>query len=172
MKYRPDIKKILTAAALILLSAATVSCGTYDSEKDSQKTSGEVTEQSPEIINYKDGEYSLVLSSESNTYKAVNYFAKLNDFHADGKTDDSENLQTLLNKAAKTGGTVYLPKGLYRLEKNITIPANVTLTGDFASPRSSSGIQNSTVFVVAPIILFFFPIYFVTGMAPRTLSCP
>ncbi len=148
MKYRVYIKKIFTAAALILLSAATVSCGKY-TPQDIQKTPDDIQEPSPEIINYKDGDYSLVLSSESNTYKAVNYFATLNGFHADGKTDDSENLQNLLNKAAKTGGTVYLPKGLYRLEKTVTIPANVTLTGDFANPRSSSGTQNSTVFVVA-----------------------
>ena len=149
MKNKNYIQKILSAAALIFLFAATASCGADTQNKDPQKLPNEIQEQAPEKINIKDGEYSLVLSSKDNTYKAVNYYSKLNGFYADGKTDDSDNLQKLLNKASETGGTVYLSKGLYRLEKNIVIPSNVTLTGDFMSPRSSSGIQNSTVFIVA-----------------------
>ncbi|MBQ2881527.1 MAG: hypothetical protein IJE40_04605 [Clostridia bacterium] len=149
MKNKNCIKKIFSAAALIILSAATVSCGTNTNGKNPQKGPNENLEPVPEKITVKDGEYSLVHSSEDNTYKAVNYYSILNGFYGDGKTDDSQNLQNLLNKASENGGTVYLPKGLYRLEKNIVIPSNVTLTGDFASPRSSSGIRNSTVFVVA-----------------------
>ncbi|MBQ1261123.1 MAG: hypothetical protein IIX96_03845 [Clostridia bacterium] len=149
MKNKNSVKKIFTAAALILLSAATVSCGAYTPGNDPQKDPDGYQEPIPEKLNIKDGEYSLIPGSEDDTYKAVNYYSKLNGFYADGKQDDSENLQKLLNKAAEKGGTVYLPKGLYRLEKNIVIPENVTLTGDFASPRSSSGIDDLTVFVVA-----------------------
>jgi len=148
MKNRLNTKKILTAAALILLSAATVSCGKYNAN-DPQKNPDNIQELPPEKISIKDGKYALVSNSDDNTYKAVNYYSTLNGFHADGKTDDSENLQNLLNKAAQTGGTVYLSKGLYRLEKNIVIPSNVTLTGDFTSPRSSFEMTNLTVFIVA-----------------------
>ena len=148
MKNRFHTKKIFTAAALILLSAATVSCGKYN-PNDPQKNPDNIQELPPEKISIKDGKYSLISNSEDNTYKAVNYYSTLNGFHADGKTYDSENLQNLLNKAAQTGGTVYLPKGLYRLEKNIVIPENVTLTGDFTSPRSSFDMTNLTVFIVA-----------------------
>lgn len=149
MKHESTLKKILTSAALIVLSAATVSCGQYNPTPENEALGNATQQQSPEIINFKDGKYSLVASSEHDTYKAVNYFSVLNGFHADGKTDDSKNLQELLDKAAKTGGTVYLPKGLYRLEAPITIPENVTLTGDFDSPRSSAGTKNCTVFIVA-----------------------
>ena len=147
MKNKFTLKKILTSAALIILSAATVSCGQYKPSNNDPNNNGTVQEQTPNIYNYKDGVYSLI-SNGNDTYKAVNYFAVLNSFNADGKTDDSQNLQALLDKAAKKGGTVYIPKGIYKLEAPIVIPENVTLTGDFDSPRSSTGTQNCTVFIV------------------------
>ncbi len=148
MKNRNSLKKIFISAALIILSAANVSCGQYNPTTEDPDNGNNSQFQTHEKITYKDGTFSLVETSEQDTYKAVNYFAKLNGFYADGKTDDSGNLQKLLDTAAKTGGTVYLPKGLYKLESPVNIPANVTLTGDFSSPRSASGTQNCTVFIV------------------------
>ena len=149
MKKEFKFKKIFTAAALIILSAATVSCGKYTPAGTNPNDPNENTGKTPAIITVKDGEYSLVKSQGYDSYKAVNYFSVLNNFNADGKTDDSKNLQNLLDKAAKSGGTVYLPKGKYRLENTVNIPENVTLTGDFTSPRSASGSDDCTVFIVA-----------------------
>ena len=69
MKNKNYIQKILSAAALIFLFAATASCGADTQNKDPQKLPNEIQEQAPEKINIKDGEYSLVLSSKDNTYK-------------------------------------------------------------------------------------------------------
>lgn len=135
---------------LILLSLVFTACGQYKPSNSQLPGWSSSQNTQPEIINYKDGEYSLVESYEHNDYKAVNYFSKLNGFHADGKNDDSQNLQNLLNKAAQNGGgSVYVSKGIYLLEKPITIPENVTLTGDFKNPKSTSGIKDCTVFIVA-----------------------
>lgn len=150
MKNIFNLKQIFTAAALILISAATVSCGTYKTNNNLKDNSNSTQAGPHNIIPFKDGEYSLVRESSNDSYKAVNYFSELNAFHADGKTDDSQNLQQLLNKASKNGGgAVYLPKGEYLLENTVIIPENVSLTGDFSSPRSSAGTKNCTVFLVA-----------------------
>lgn len=51
-----------------------------------------------------------------------------------GQTDCSAAVQEKLNEAAATGGIVYLPAGLYRIENPITIPANVEFRGSSSVP--------------------------------------
>ena len=119
MKNKFTLKKILTSAALIILSAATVSCGQYKPSNNDPNNNGTVQEQTPNIYNYKDGVYSLI-SNGNGTYKAVNYFAVLNSFNADGKTDDSQNLQALLDKAAKTVGVNFIGGFSALVEKGCT----------------------------------------------------
>ncbi len=52
-----------------------------------------------------------------------------------GEKDSTQAIQSALNAcAAKGGGTVFLPVGKYRLTKSLTIPAFVTLRGDWQDP--------------------------------------
>lgn len=151
MRRKNRLNSIIKAAVIIFFSAALVSCGKYTPAHNNQNEGNTGTEQTANIIAYKDGEYSLVQRScTRDSYKAVNFYSILNGFAADGKTDDSAALQSLLDKAAENGGgVVYVSKGLYRLENPINIPDGVTLTGDFISPRSASGTADCTVFIVA-----------------------
>ena len=53
-----------------------------------------------------------------------------------GENDISEALQTAIDKAAaEGGGTVYLPRGIYRLENPITVKSGVELRGCTAFPH-------------------------------------
>src|SRR5271170_5365275 len=55
----------------------------------------------------------------------------------DGKSDDTKELQSALD-AAQTGGPLcYVPRGLYRLDGPLVVPAGVTLCG------SSGGVPHS-----------------------------
>ena len=69
-----------------------------------------------------------------------------------GKTDISESLQAALNSLAGKGGVVYLPAGLYRLEKTITVPAGVELRGaSSVGQREQNGNSNGTLILVYPV---------------------
>ena len=46
-----------------------------------------------------------------------------------GRTDVSAKLQALLDEAGTMGGIVFLPGGVYRLDKPVTVPAGVELRG-------------------------------------------
>ncbi len=46
------------------------------------------------------------------------------------KPDSSDGLQKILNAAGKTGGIVYLPRGVYSCSKMLNVPENVTLRGE------------------------------------------
>ncbi|MBQ8718023.1 MAG: hypothetical protein IJY66_02015 [Clostridia bacterium] len=66
-----------------------------------------------------------------------------------GKTDVSGMLQALLDEAGKTGGVVYLPGGIYLLEKPITVPSGVELRGCLPiANRCQSGMSKGTIFHV------------------------
>ncbi len=56
------------------------------------------------------------------------------DLDAGGTQDISAELQKLLDRAGTTGGVVYLPGGIYRLDAPINIPAGVELKGTSAGP--------------------------------------
>ena len=60
-----------------------------------------------------------------------------------GKTDASAAIQRAMGAVSgHGGGTVYLPAGRYRIEKNLNMPATITLCGDWEKPvagRSLSG---------------------------------
>ena len=63
--------------------------------------------------------------------KAILYTA---DLDISGTRNVSTELQILLNNAGRTGGVVYLPGGLYRLDAPINVPAGVELKGTSAVP--------------------------------------
>ena len=56
------------------------------------------------------------------------------DLDLGGTKDVSAELQALLDRAGTTGGVVYLPGGLYRLDSPISVPAGVELKGTSAVP--------------------------------------
>ena len=65
---------------------------------------------------------------------------------ADGVTDDSDAVIEAINSAAsKGGGCVYIPSGKYKITKNITVPAGVTLCGDWKSPEETPAGSEGTV---------------------------
>lgn len=57
------------------------------------------------------------------------------DFGAkpDAVTDNTAAFQKALDKAAKTGATVYVPEGQYRFDGTLTVPDSVTLEGSWPS---------------------------------------
>lgn len=68
-----------------------------------------------------------------------------------GKTDISEALQSALDALAKTGGTAYLPAGLYRLDKPVTVPAGVELRGASSVAQREQGTKSDgTLILVYP----------------------
>ena len=62
-----------------------------------------------------------------------------------GEKDDSAAIQKALDEcAAKAGGTVKLPAGKYRLDKPITVPSGVILSGEWEAPHHAQ-LANGTV---------------------------
>ncbi len=67
--------------------------------------------------------------------KAILYTA---DLDISGREDVSYRLQSLLTRAGITGGVVYLPAGVYRLDAPVFVPAGVELKGTSAVPVKDS----------------------------------
>lgn len=64
-----------------------------------------------------------------------------------GEADSTAGIQKALDKCSKNGGgTVFLPVGTYRITSDITVPAFVTLRGDWQDPdRVENNCQYGTV---------------------------
>jgi hypothetical protein len=67
------------------------------------------------------------------------------------KTDASSGLQAALDDAGKTGGIVYLPRGVYSCSKMLNIPENVTIRGE---GRELTAIQWSDVDPPRPACIY------------------
>ena len=97
-----------------------------------------------------DGVSMLLRADGSNDeYFAANHFPTLLGAKGDGVNNDTKPLQESLSHAAEIGGTVYLPQGIYRITEPLTIPANVTLRGDFSAPNSKLSDGGKTILLVA-----------------------
>lgn len=75
----------------------------------------------------------------------------LADYEADatGEKDISEALQKALNEAnAAGGGIVYLPAGIYRLTKPVTVGSNTVIMGAHQNPQQGSDAFKGTVLLV------------------------
>lgn len=94
------------------------------------------------LKNAKNGE-TILLSSPTDAADrfAANYFPTLNGAIGDGSSDDTAALQKTLEQAAETGGSVYLPKGVYVICEPLTVPSGVTLIGDFTSPNAKENYK-------------------------------
>lgn len=67
---------------------------------------------------------------------------------AGGQQDCTAALQHALDAAADTGGIVYLPGGIYRLDGSLHVPANVELRGSFEGPHFGNSTMKGTQFYV------------------------
>ncbi len=66
----------------------------------------------------------------------------------DGTADISGELQRLLDEAGKTGGVVYLPAGMYRLDAPVSVPRGVELRGASSVPtRDQGGLSLGTILI-------------------------
>jgi hypothetical protein len=59
---------------------------------------------------------------------------------ANGKADDSPAIQNALDAAARKGGTVLLPAGIYRCAKSLSVPPGVELRG-IGGPRPDRSLS-------------------------------
>ena len=63
--------------------------------------------------------------------------------------DCTSNLQTALNNLSKSGGgTFFLPKGVYEISGQLTIPANVSSIGTMAFRKMGASGKLSVTFIV------------------------
>ncbi|HEY1955785.1 MAG TPA: glycosyl hydrolase family 28-related protein [Polyangiaceae bacterium] len=75
----------------------------------------------------------------------------VNDYGADatGKTDVTAIVQkALTDVAALGGGTLWMPKGIYRFDGSIAMPGGVTLAGDWKQPTASDKKVDGTVLAI------------------------
>lgn len=91
---------------------------------------------------------SLLLRTPSNEYFSANFFPTEAGAVGDGLHDDTKSIRKTLESAGASGGTVYLPKGTYRITEPLTVPSGVTLRGDFVSPDAGSSEGANTVLIV------------------------
>lgn len=91
--------------------------------------------------------YYTTLSGYTPTYNKtyIKPNAVLYTVNADktGKTDASLAVQSKLDEAAKTGGVVYIPAGLYLFENPIIVPTGVELRGSSSVPTRCQGGNSS-----------------------------
>lgn len=98
----------------------------------------------------QDGVSILLRADQSgDEYFAANHFPTLLGAKGDGVANDTKFLKTSLEHAKEAGGTVYLPQGIYRITEPLTIPAGVTLRGDFSAPNSNLSDGGKTILLVA-----------------------
>jgi hypothetical protein len=64
---------------------------------------------------------------------------------ADGSTDDTAAIQSVLDAASKTGGTVGLPPGRYLVAGSLRVPPGVALAGSLDSPQWSEPLTGTVI---------------------------
>lgn len=96
--------------------------------------------------------YAVNVKYDDNTGVCVAIYDVVRDFNTpvnDLTKDCSTYIQRAMNAAKeKGGGVVYIPEGVYRCEKPITVPGGVTLRGEWQSPEVSSPAGSGTVLLV------------------------
>lgn len=64
---------------------------------------------------------------------------------ADGRTDDTAAIQSAMDAAARTGGTVLLPPAKYLVAGSLRVPPGVALEGVLDSPQWSEPLTGSVI---------------------------
>lgn len=99
-----------------------------------------------ELIKHYKADTSSLSPDYNVTYQKPDSILYIVEADQTGKNDISAQLQKMLDEAGKTGGVVYLPAGLYRLDKPIVVPARVELRGSSGVPvRCQSGCSKGTL---------------------------
>lgn len=150
MQSKRSIKTVLALIMIPLLLIAGTVALIWLSRTDLSGGPAPITSNSALPSHARDG-VSILLRAGDGTdeYFAANYFPTLTGARADGLTDDAEALQAALDRAGATGGTVYLPGGVYRVKKPLVIPSGVTLRGDFTPPDASGTGGVRTILLAA-----------------------
>jgi len=130
-----------------------VACGTIEGGINN-KTLGHVKlcnvnvkgEKKGRITEDATADLSAYTIDHNKTYVKPNAALYVADVDKTGKTDVTEPLQSEINKAAGSGGVVYLPAGKYRLDNAINVPAGVELRGaSSVACRDQGGLSIGTV---------------------------
>ncbi len=128
-----------------LLAAATDAWGERAEVKNKayclfvQEDSNPMTEQMP-VISREQGLYQH--------HRPASSAVTVADLDNTGKTDVSAALNALLQEQAKTGGTVFVKPGFYRIDNAVTVPTGVELLGslDFGQAELFNGV--GTIFQI------------------------
>ncbi len=83
------------------------------------------------------------------TYTKPESYLYVVDADKTGKTDASSAVQAKLNEAAKTGGVVYLPGGLYRFDNPVKVPAGVEFRGSSSVATRCQGGNSSGTLIIS-----------------------
>ena len=105
--------------------------------------SGRIVQEGGSVVKSNVAPLSLQFSTSQRLFVA-------NTLVMGGRTDNSENLQALLNSVGKEGGIVLVPNGIYRLDSAITVPENVEIRSTQSVFSRSSQVQtdrNGVVFL-------------------------
>lgn len=71
---------------------------------------------------------------------------------ADGKTDDTAAVQKALDAAAQDrGGVVEMPKGIYRIDGSLNIPAGVCLCGEWQAPHHANTEHGTVILATGSV---------------------
>lgn len=106
------------------------------------------------LLIYASPNHPQVIIPQLNTNEIVVAVATPQQYGAvgDGVTDDSGAFQAAMNAVYNSGGSgggvVFVPAGNYAFSQNITIPAGVTLHGDWQDWTKSGGGMVGTTFKV------------------------
>ena len=119
---------------LILLSLFVVSVALF---AGCQKTADPIPTQQEPITYTGDGPWIIQTKYETDDVVVADVIVDPGKYNVDptGKKDSTTGIQKALNDARQMdGGTVWLPAGQYLISRPITIPAFVTLRGDWQDP--------------------------------------
>lgn len=133
------MKRIILLFPLLILILTIAGCKKNINPNDNP----DITEE------YTEGKATLVSTYKENRYVAAQYFVTNYGAKGDGRADDTTAIQQAIDKAAENGGgTVYIPKGRYKITRQITIWDNVTLLGFFTPPTmKGSAAEEGTILV-------------------------
>jgi len=96
--------------------------------------------------------YAVDLKYDDGSGLCIAIYDVVRDFGApvnDLSRDCSPHIQSAMNAAkARGGGVVYLPEGVYRCNKPITVPGGVTLRGEWVSPETAEPASCGSIIAV------------------------
>lgn len=89
---------------------------------------------------------TILLAKPTSVEAAGTFTYSVKDYGAtgNGTTDDTSSFANALTAAGVTGGVVFVPAGKYRINGTLSIPAQVTLKGEWEAPPQYNQISPTT----------------------------